>query len=188
MTMNRQYDFKPPVSQWDTDHLVFIANDETSIWEEDAIRQAREELTKRNITPEYERAVLDDLAKNDRFGERLLELGEIERESHALEDYKLWEKIVIFVCAPFILLRPSSFWENICGGTLSMLKDSGYKIKYRARLRLLLFGALAWVVLIWSIGAIDRYSHEKNRQKYPDPRYIKHVYPPNGPVKTPLDN
>jgi hypothetical protein len=179
------YDFKPPVSQWDTDHLIFIANGQFSIWEEDAIRQAREELTKRGVAPEYEQTVLDDADKSDKYGERLLELGEKNMDAYALEDYTLAEKIAIVVCTPVILLRPWAWWlrRSGIGTSLSELKGSGYKTKYRARLRLLLLGVVVWTAPFLLIGAINRYNEENRRQKYPDPQYIKRVYPsPDGPV------
>jgi hypothetical protein len=157
--MKRQkYEFNPPVSQWETDHLVFIVNDETLFWEQDAIRQAREELNRRNVTPEYEQSVLADTEKNDAFGERLLELGEAEMKANADEEYTTGEKIAILVCAPLIITNGSGIFQ--VGNSLSELKSFGCKVKYRTRAKLLILGVVMWAALI-SLAYVIGSSAEK---------------------------
>jgi hypothetical protein len=144
----QKYEFDPPVSQWETDHLVFIANDETLFWEEDAMRQARDELNRRGVAPEYEQSVLADTDKNDAFGERLLELGEAEMKANADEEYTTGEKIAILVCAPLILTNWSGSAIFQVGNSLSELKSFGCKVKYRTRAKLLILGVVMWAALV----------------------------------------
>ncbi len=47
---NSSTTFTPPISDRETEELILIANNTTNAWQEDAIRQAKEELKKRDIS------------------------------------------------------------------------------------------------------------------------------------------
>lgn len=139
----KEFQFNPSVSLWDTDHLVFIVHDESLFWEEDAIRQARDELSRRNISIEYEQCVLGDKNREELYLNKLLELGEDEEKFNALKEYTMKEKIAILIASPLILLGKVSV-----GDSLTMLKQSNYRLKYRMRSKLLLWGVIMWVFLL----------------------------------------
>ena len=43
-------EFNPKIAERDTDELIEIANSSNKVWKQDAINQAKTELTKREIT------------------------------------------------------------------------------------------------------------------------------------------
>ena len=55
---NSSNTYTPPISDRETEELILIANNTTNAWQEDAIRQAKEELKKRNISYDEQNKVL----------------------------------------------------------------------------------------------------------------------------------
>lgn len=51
-------DFYPPFEERDTDFLIILANSEDDFWQIEAIEMAKEELIRRNISIEEQRARL----------------------------------------------------------------------------------------------------------------------------------
>jgi len=51
-------EYNPQIQKRDTEELIAIANSTANEWQQAAIDQAREELTKRGITKEFEQKVI----------------------------------------------------------------------------------------------------------------------------------
>jgi hypothetical protein len=139
--------FIPPISERQTNELVGMANGTLDFWQEEAIRQAREELEKRGITAEYERKLIDKWQKK---AERQEKAERERRFKNQFESYPLGDKVLIFLSAPVILIKPVSR----TGESLFELKQENYRLKYKQRLVCLVSGVLFWAALILITGIV----------------------------------
>jgi hypothetical protein len=122
--------------------LIGIAHSKDDSWQEEAIKQAKEELKKRGISEEEQ-------GKKVKKWEKEIENQEKEYqkqlEKNAIETYRTIDLIAIFILSPFILLGK---FRITIGMTLSELKEGNYKIKYKQRLISLIGGLIFYVALI----------------------------------------
>ena len=140
-------DFDPPIASRKTIELIAIANGTTEFWQKEAIRQAQEELKKRNVSREYQDQVL-----------QRWENKEVEREAairdelarNATESYPLWKLPLIMFGAPFLII----FRRFLPIKSLLDLHDEGYKKMFSQRLIMLICGIVLWYILIRMIDRI----------------------------------
>ncbi|MBO4542468.1 MAG: hypothetical protein J5725_04715 [Bacteroidales bacterium] len=144
---NSSTTFTPPISDRETEELILIANNTTNAWQEDAIRQAKEELKKRDISNDEQNRVLQQS-----------ETYQKELEEDALNNtyisYSTGKMLLIFIGAPLLLLNSIySFYEQ---KSLFVLRNEGYKLMFRQRLFLILGGILFWCIIFIIICKIIR--------------------------------
>lgn len=135
-------EFKPPINDRDTDELIAIANSKNDSWQEEAKRQAKEELIKRGVSEEQQAI---EVNKWEKEIEKIDKEYQIQLEKNELESYRAIDMVVIFLLSPVIFLGK---FEISLGKSLSELKAGNYKIKYRQRLVSLIGGVLFWIALI----------------------------------------
>jgi hypothetical protein len=144
-------EYNPQIQKRDTEELIAIANSTTKEWQQAAIVQAREELTKRGITKEFEQKVIQ------RWEEEFHQIESAYQkklEHNEFEGYTAGKMLSVFLSAPFIL--GGRIWrsEDL---SLSELRHENYQKKFRQRLFLLLGGVVFWVLLfIASLNYIER--------------------------------
>ncbi len=103
---NSSTTYTPPISDRETEELILIANNTTNAWQEDAIRQAKEELKKRDISNDEQNKVLQQS-----------ETYQKELEEDALNNtyisYSTGKMLLIFIGSPLLLLNSIySFYEQ----------------------------------------------------------------------------
>ncbi len=144
---NSSTTFTPPISDRETEELILIANNTTNAWQEDAIRQAKEELKKRDISNDEQNKVLQQS-----------ETYQKELEEDALNNtyisYSTGKMLLIFIGSPLLLLNSIySFYEQ---KSLFVLRNEGYKLTFRQCLFLILGGILFWCIIFIIICKIIR--------------------------------
>ncbi len=135
--------FTPPISERETDELVFIANDEEGNWHKEAIIQAKNELYKRGITEKQQKEKVNSLR------EKYEEYVRIEKA----KDYSLVEKIIMFL-----------FWYQYILWDWN-LRRKGFKVKANSRLKMIGLGILLYTLFIIYIS-VDAQNKEKNQPVY----------------------
>jgi hypothetical protein len=65
-------------------------------------------------------------------------------EKNATESYNQLEKILMFICAPFLVLSPFGYSSN----GFANLRSGNYKLKIKQRYVLLAAGLCAWLVIV----------------------------------------
>jgi len=133
-------EYNPPIKLRETDELISIAYGSVDNWQQLAIDQAKEELTKRGISNEYIEELLATWKKEEKRQE---ESYNRRLESNALEVYSILKMIYIFFAAPMILIGR---WT--VDKTLFELKRENYKRKFRQRLFLLIGGIFFWYLML----------------------------------------
>ena len=76
----------------------------------------------------------------------------IEAKRNETESYNLYEKIKIFLFGPYELFK------HFHSGLIE-LRDFNYKVKFRQRLVLLIFGTIFW--FLFCIGVFQYYEHKR---------------------------
>ena len=144
---NSSTTFTPPISDRETEELILIANNTTNAWQEDAIRQAKEELKKRNISKNEQNNVLQ---QSETYQKKLEE----ETLHNTYLSYSTGKMLLIFIGSPLLLLNSIySFYEQ---KSLFVLRNEGYKLMFRQRLFLILGGILFWCIIFIIICKIIR--------------------------------
>lgn len=130
-------EFNPPISERKTEELIEIIYSGKGHWNEEAIRQSEQELTKRNISEkERDRVILKWKKEADDY------FSELEKnlEQNQCESYSKLRMLYIFLVAPFIIVGN---WK--VGKGLIELQNENFKLKYKQRLILLITGTLFWI-------------------------------------------
>ena len=134
--------FSPPMEERPTGELIGIKNSSTDHWQQEAIDQATTELAKRKVTRAEEQHYLDEWQKE-------LKAAEEERqrllEKNITVDYTLFEKVLIFVFAPIIIIY---FVKNYLN--FRELRKENYRLKIKQRYRLLIAGSAVWVIILFA--------------------------------------
>ncbi len=137
-------DFDPPIANRKTIELIAIANGTTEFWQEEAIRQAQEELKKRNVSREYQDQVLQRWENKEEEREAAIR-DELAR--NATESYPLWKLPLIMFGTPFLII----FCRFLPIKSLLDLHNEGYKKMFLQRLIMLVCGMVLWYIIIRSI-------------------------------------
>ncbi|RDK85582.1 hypothetical protein [Marinirhabdus gelatinilytica] len=144
-------DFKPPISERETEELIGIAHSSTKQWQQEAISQAKKELVRRNITEQQQREVLEKWEKE--YQEWITK--EKERlENNKTESYKIWEMILMFIFGPILIIRPYLLHSY----TLFNLRGENYYLKFKQRIIIFSLSFISWFVFI-------SYSTEQSNKK-----------------------
>ncbi len=130
-------EFTPPISERKTEELIEIVYSGKDHWNEEAIRQSKLELEKRNVSKKEQEKVITKWEKET--DEYFAEL-ENTLEQNQFESYTKLRMLYIFVVAPFILVGK---WT--VGKDLVELRNENFKLKFKQRLVLLLTGTLFWI-------------------------------------------
>ncbi|MEW7281204.1 hypothetical protein ABW636_21625 [Aquimarina sp. 2201CG1-2-11] len=133
-------EFIPPISERKTKELIEIIYLGKDHWNEEAIRQSKQELKKRNVSEKEQEEIIIKWEKEAE--EYFVEL-EHTLEENQFESYSKLRMLYIFAVAPFIL---SGKWR--VGKDLFELRSENFKLKFRQRIILLLTGTLFWTVLM----------------------------------------
>ena len=80
---------------------------------------------------------------------------EKQKERNQFEEYTFFEKIKIFLFAPYELFK---FFDS----GLAELRESNYKIKFRQRLVLLITGTVFWIVL--GVATYQYYEYKRMQE------------------------
>ncbi|MCK8520409.1 hypothetical protein M0D21_02455 [Aquimarina sp. D1M17] len=132
-------EFSPPISERTTQELVEIVYLGKDHWNEEAIRQSKLELKKRNVSKKEQEKLIAKWEKE--ANEYFTEL-ENTLEQNQFESYTRIRMLYIFAVAPFIL---SGSWS--VGKDLFELRNENFTLKFKQRLLLLITGTLFWTGL-----------------------------------------
>jgi hypothetical protein len=139
--------FHPPIASRETEELIFIAHSLSEDWQPEAIAQAKAELERRGVTPEFQEEFLKEWERDyDIMQEKALE----ERRA---EDFDLGEKLFIIIKWPKALF---SGWD---------LRKEGYELKARRRPRLIALGVLVWIIFGFCVSLIIREEQRKKSEE-----------------------
>lgn len=145
-------DFKPPMSDRETEELIEIANcTDEDIWQREATLQAKKELIKRNISQEQQNEVIKRWNKE---AEEYLEKEAERLEKNKTESYKKWEIVVLFLFGPILFIRPYLFNSH----TLFTLRGENYFLKFKQRIIIFGLSFIAWFFYI-------NYSFQQSEKK-----------------------
>lgn len=133
-------EFRPPIAERATEKLIQIVYEGIDHWQHEAIDQAKKELIKRNISQEEQNNVVE---KWERELDEYLQEQAIVFEQNEFESYTKLRMLYIFSVAPFILVGKWSV-----GKDLFELRNENFKLKFKQRLILLIFGTLCWIGVI----------------------------------------
>ena len=133
-------EFKPPMSERETEELIEIANcTDENIWQREATLQAKKELIKRNISQEQQNEVIERWNKEV---EEYLKKEAERLEKNKTESYTTWEMILIFVFGPLKFFR----WYD----DVFTLRQENYFLKFKQRIIILTLGFIAWFFFIYA--------------------------------------
>ncbi|WP_108869396.1 hypothetical protein [Aquimarina aquimarini] len=144
-------EFTPPISERKTEELIEIVYSGKDHWNEEAIRQSKQELAKRNISQKEQDRVI---AKWEKETEKHLAQEKKRLEKNKTESYKVWEMIVLFLFGPILFFRPYIFNSH----TLFTLRGENYFLKFKQRIVIFLFSFIAWYFY-------TNYSFEQSEKK-----------------------
>lgn len=149
--MNIYYGICPPIAERDTLELIAIANGTLEEWQREAIKQATDELIKRNVTREEQDIVLDEWGKDIKKAEE-----EYRKSLHrnASEKYSVFEILKIVSFAPLYLIGKGFDTDSIWD-----LKAENYKMKIKQRLLAILGGVIIWTLFI--TFSVDNYERKR---------------------------
>ena len=132
--------FKPPISDRETEELIEIANcTNDNIWQREATLQAKKELVKRNISQEQQNEVIESWNKEI---EEYLKKEEERLEKNKTESYTTWEMISIFIFGPLDFFRQ---YDDVF-----TLRKKNYFLKFKQRIIILPLGFIAWFLFIYA--------------------------------------
>ncbi|NQY06229.1 MAG: hypothetical protein HRT68_08610 [Flavobacteriaceae bacterium] len=131
--------------------MIEIAHSSTDHWQQEAIKQAKKELVKRNITQKEQNEVIERWKKEaDEYFKK-----EAERlEKNKTESYEKWEMVVLFLFGPFLFIRPYLFNSH----TLFTLRGENYFLKFKQRIIIYGLSFIAWFFYI-------NYSFQQSEKK-----------------------
>ena len=133
--------YYPPINERETEDLIEIANSSTTEWQLEAIREAKIELKRRNVSEEEQEAY---------FEKYIIEMENMrvrhndQYSLNAFQKYKWWEMVWIFLVAPILLVGQIDY-----GQSLFELKANNFKIKFLQRIILLFLGSAFWLILFY---------------------------------------
>jgi hypothetical protein len=172
-------DFSPPIKDRSDLELIAIAHSTPDFWQQDAIDQAKDELSKRGVSHDYQQTVLKEW-------EEAANLEEIKYKEqlrlNAFEKYKLSEMIKVFLLSPLILTG-KIYSDSML--TLTELHKENFRIIFKQRLILLITGFLTWIAIFYLFIALmlriqskqieraDIREWERNRTTYDSTKSIK---------------
>ena len=133
--------FIPPIEDRDTDELIAMAHGSTEHWQEEAIKQAKEELIRRNISEEYQNKVL---SKWEDEARKFKEEWQKQLEKNATEKYSIFQQVIIFFATPLILLGKIDYDQSVTD-----LKQLNFKIKAKQRIIALIVGSLVYFLTFY---------------------------------------
>lgn len=160
------------IKEYSTDELLIIANNVTGEYSSRQIRQAKLELYNRGVD---DKAIVDIVKeKEDAFMKRLDAAARSEQvrmdrqnEKNRNISYHWWEMAIMFVFAPFYMMRGWKsfvvilFFLPVCllswtpvdftdmFSELRRLKAEKYDLKFKQRLTLLIAGDILWGICFW---------------------------------------
>jgi hypothetical protein len=130
-----------PITEKSTEELLFISELHFFEFDDDDLETINTELKNRGITEEQ----IEEYREKEYLK---LELAEQKRlEDNKTISYSNYEKVIIFICAPLILLGKSNFDLSI-----PELKRENFKIKSKQRLKLLVSSVIFYIILINILG------------------------------------
>ena len=138
-------EFKPPISERETEELIEIAHSTTDEWSQEAITQAKKELSVRKIS-EFEQYKIIEKWKNE-YNEYVQEFEKEEKirlKSNETESYKVHQMILLFIFGPIIFMRPQ--WYSY--DTIFDLKRENFKLKFKQRIIILSLSFICWFLYI----------------------------------------
>jgi len=147
-------EFKPPISERDTEDLIEIAHSTTDDWSQEAITQAKKELRIRKISDLEQSKVIEKWRTE--YKEYLLELKKEENirlKSNETESYKIHQMILLFIFGPIIFMKPQ--WYNY--DSLFDLKRENFNLKFKQRIIILSLSFICWFLYI-------KYNIDKSEQ------------------------
>ena len=134
-------EFKPSISERNTDELIEIANS-TGKWKPEAISQAKFELNKRNISQEKQNETINKWRKTT---DELIQKHLFKLDNNYIESYKIWEMIYLFLFFPYFILRTSILVEN----SLWQLRRNNYSLKFKQLLIIKLLSIIFYSTSIY---------------------------------------
>lgn len=138
--------FIPPIEDRDTDELIAMALGSTDHWQEEAIKQAKEELIRRNISEEYQNKVL---SKWEDEARKFQEEWQKQLEENATKRYSIFQLLIIFLASPLILLVKIDYDQSV-----TELKQENFKIKAKQRTIALIVGAIIYFLAFYILTKI----------------------------------
>lgn len=138
--------FIPPIEDKDTDELIAMAHSSTEHWQEEAIKQAKEELIRRNISEEYQNKVISEWEEEAR---KFQEEWQKQLEENATKRYSILQQLIIFLASPLILLGKIDYDQSVTD-----LKQENFKIKAKQRIIALIVGAIVYFLTFYILTKI----------------------------------
>lgn len=138
--------FIPPIEDKDTDELIAMAHSSTEHWQEEAIKQAKEELIRRNISEEYQNKVISEWEEEAR---KFQEEWQKQLEENATKRYSTLQQLIIFLASPLILLGKIDYDQSVTD-----LKQENFKIKAKQRIIALIVGAIVYFLTFYILTKI----------------------------------
>ncbi|WBL23809.1 hypothetical protein [Zunongwangia sp. HRR-M8] len=131
-------EFKPPMSDRETEELIEIANcSDEDIWQREATLQAKKELIKRNISQEQQNEVIE---KWNKEAEEYLKKEAERLERNKTESYGKCQMVVLFLFGPILFIKPYLFNSH----TLFTLRGENYYLKFKQRIIIFGLSFIAW--------------------------------------------
>lgn len=144
-------EFTPPISERKTEELIEIIYSGTDHWNEEAIRQSKRELAKRNISQKEQDKVI---TKWEQETEKYLAQEKKRLETNKTESYQIWEMIVLLLFGPILFFRSYIFNSH----TLFTLRNENYFLKFKQRIIIFSLSFIAWYFY-------TNYSYEQSEKK-----------------------
>lgn len=167
------------LKDYSTDELLLMANNVTGELSEQEVCRAKLELYRRGVDDEVIAGIMDE--KEETFMRRLDAAACAEQvrknklnEKNRHIGYRWWEMLLLFVLAPFYLVRSLRYlggilvllpvclfsWTPVNLGEalfveLRRLREEKYVRKFRQRLFLLIGGDLCWLLYAWLAGRVQ---------------------------------
>ncbi|AOW20177.1 hypothetical protein [Urechidicola croceus] len=132
-------EFKPPISERETEELIKIKYSTTDKWQQEAINQANKELIKRNVTEKYESEIFQ---KWQQENEEYFRIIQEKLEKNKTESYKIWEIIVLYLFGPIIFIRGYGYY------TIFNLRRDNYLLKFKQRIIVFILSFISWAIYI----------------------------------------
>ncbi|MCF7569378.1 hypothetical protein L3X37_13570 [Sabulilitoribacter arenilitoris] len=145
-------EFIPPISDRETDELIEIANcKDENIWQKEAIKQAKKELIKRNISQEQQ----NKISKEKKTIQKLEIEAELQRlENNKTESYTVFEMVILFLFGPLIFFNIFGLSHH----TIFTLSSENYFLKLKQRILIFVLSFSAWFIYL-------NYSSNKSEEK-----------------------
>ena len=130
-------EFKPPMSERETDDLVEIIYSPEH-WKKEAVNQAKKELRKREVSESEQLKILERWSKEF---DKELKAEKDKLESNKTASYSYLEMVSIFIFGPFSFIRHID--------PIFTLRSENFYLKFKQRLILLISGSVCWFLFIY---------------------------------------